>query len=238
MSLLTEFDLEELKEIVANSFSYTEVARKIGYISPGGQARKVKEYLIQNNIPTDHFKITNFKTEEEIFIENSTVCQSVLREWYRKGNYTEYKCSICGLEPFWQGKDLTLTLDHINGKNNDDRLENLRWICPNCDRQLETFGSRNIVYQRERSVAESQAQEKRYCLDCGIELKSKTGTRCPQCAKIQLRVVARPTPEELDRILKKNHGNFSAVSRIYGVSDNAIRKWCKNYNMPSSSKEY
>ena len=62
---------------------------------------------------------------------------------YIKGNYTPYKCSICGLEPFWNGKELTLTLDHINGINNDDRLENLRWVCPNCDRQLSTFSGKN-----------------------------------------------------------------------------------------------
>ena len=44
------------------------------------------------------------------------------------------------VKPIWQGKPLTLILDHINGKNNDDRLENLRWVCPNCNRQLPTTG--------------------------------------------------------------------------------------------------
>ena len=53
---------------------------------------------------------------------------------YLKGNYSEYKCAICGLEPIWNGKPLTLTLDHIDGDHYNDTLENLRWICPNCDR--------------------------------------------------------------------------------------------------------
>ncbi len=38
---------------------------------------------------------------------------------------------------------MTLILDHINGENHDDRLENLRWVCPNCNQQLPTTGGRN-----------------------------------------------------------------------------------------------
>ena len=72
-----------------------------------------------------------------MFVENSTANQTTLRRWYEKENI-EYKCSICGQLPFWQNKPLTLILDHINGHNHDDRLENLRWVCPNCNQQLET----------------------------------------------------------------------------------------------------
>ena len=103
--------------------------------------------LDKYNISTAHFNkgISRGikRTVENVFCKDSTASQKVLREWYKKGNYTEYKCSICGLEPIWNGKKLTLTLDHINGNNTDDRLENLRWVCPNCDRQLDTFGSKN-----------------------------------------------------------------------------------------------
>jgi len=41
------------------------------------------------------------RTFENVFCENSTASQHTLRKWYKKGNYTEYKCSICGLESFW-----------------------------------------------------------------------------------------------------------------------------------------
>lgn len=54
----------------------------------------------------------------------------------------EQKCEICGTS-HWQGHQLALRLDHINGINNDHRLDNLRIICPNCDSLLPTFCGRN-----------------------------------------------------------------------------------------------
>ena len=70
-----------------------------------------------------------------------------MRKYYKRGEYSEYKCNICNLLPVWQGKELTLILDHINGNNKDHRLENLRWVCPNCNQQLETTGSKNKAYK-------------------------------------------------------------------------------------------
>lgn len=57
-------------------------------------------------------------------------------------NILEYKCAICGNTGTWQGKKLTLQLDHINGEHTDNRVENLRFLCPNCHSQTDTFGSR------------------------------------------------------------------------------------------------
>ncbi len=53
------------------------------------------------------------------------------------------KCAKCGSPPEWQGNPLVLVLDHINGVNNDNRLENLRLLCPNCNSQTATFAGRN-----------------------------------------------------------------------------------------------
>lgn len=54
----------------------------------------------------------------------------------------ENRCGICRLSE-WQGKPLSIQIDHINGIRNDNRLENLRMLCPNCHSQTETFASRN-----------------------------------------------------------------------------------------------
>lgn len=125
-----------------------EVLKKLGYSSVSGANRAtVQNRLDKYGISTKHFTKGVgrgiVRKPENIFVKDSTASQKVLREYYIKGNYTEYKCSICGQLPFWNGKPLTLTLDHIDGDNLNDVIENLRWVCPNCDRQLDTFGSKN-----------------------------------------------------------------------------------------------
>ena len=141
------FSDKEFKDIVISSNSMIEVAKKLGYTShSGSNGERIRHRIDELQISTEHFSLSNRRpikrSPENVFIENSTASQKVLRDWYKKGAYTEYVCSICGQEPFWKGKPLTLILDHINGHNRDDRLENLRWVCPNCNQQLDTTGFR------------------------------------------------------------------------------------------------
>lgn len=148
MAIVDNFSVEELQEIVSNSKNLQEVLKKLGYSSVSGANRKtVQSRLDKYNISTEHFNkgISRgiARTPENTFIKDSNATQATLRRLYLKGNYTPYVCSICGQKPFWNGKELSLTLDHIDGNNTNDVLENLRWVCPNCDRQLDTFGSKN-----------------------------------------------------------------------------------------------
>ena len=59
-----------------------------------------------------------------------------------KDNLILYECSECGISE-WNDKKLALHLDHINGKNGDHRLENLRFLCPNCHSQTDTYTGKN-----------------------------------------------------------------------------------------------
>lgn len=79
-----------------------------------------------------------------LFCENCKVSRGAVKRTVLRRKLIEYKCSCCGIEPFWNGKPMPLVLDHVNGINNDNRLENLRFVCSNCDTQLETYKSRNI----------------------------------------------------------------------------------------------
>jgi 5-methylcytosine-specific restriction endonuclease McrA len=65
-----------------------------------------------------------------------------VRQLVLKDNLFEYKCKLCGIFE-WLGIILSLHLDHINGKKDDHRIENLRWLCPNCHSQTETYTGRN-----------------------------------------------------------------------------------------------
>ena len=96
---------------------------------------KGKSAVIKTN------KLNNVK-KEDILKENCRHQRTVLRRYVIKNNLIPYKCAICGCTE-WQGKTLSLELDHINGVNNDNRLENLRFLCPNCHSQTSTYGSRN-----------------------------------------------------------------------------------------------
>jgi endogenous inhibitor of DNA gyrase (YacG/DUF329 family) len=53
------------------------------------------------------------------------------------------RCAICGTEPIWNGAPMTLVLDHVDGDSTNNRRDNLRMVCPNCDSQLPTFKARN-----------------------------------------------------------------------------------------------
>lgn len=236
MSYISECDLDLLKKYVKESNSIKELQIKLGYSPNSGVSKTIKDYCQKNNISLEHFtslsKTVVKRTEDNIFIENSTASQTTLRKYYKKGCYTDYKCSICNQEAFWNGKELTLTLDHINGINTDDRLENLRWVCPNCDRQLETFCSKN---NRKERINKAQ---KTFCIDCGKEI-SKNSQRCMDCEKLRIRKIKnRPSAEKLRNLLYQYQGNFTKVGQIFNVTDNSIRKWCKNYNIPYHSKDY
>lgn len=249
MSKISELDIEYVKQAAAESTSMREFQLKLGYSQNGSVSSVIRAFCKEHNISLTHFtglgKGAIKRSEENIFIENSTASQKVLREWYKKANYSPYICAICGQEPFWNGKELTLTLDHINGVNNDDRLENLRWVCPNCDRQLDTFGSKNnhnprvnAAKKKKESGSSTREEKNNRCQNCG-KLISDGATLCVECRGLsQRKVQNRPSAEELEKILYNNRGNFTKVASMFGVTDNAIRKWCKAYNMPFHSSDY
>ena len=96
-----------------------------------------------------HFHATNKGSSnakyslDEILVENSTYANlSRLKERLVKEGRMEYKCEKCGISE-WLGQPLSLHLDHRNGINNDHRQENLRFLCPNCHSQTDTYAGKN-----------------------------------------------------------------------------------------------
>lgn len=227
MGYFENYSSDEIKQIVELSNSYRDFARKIGYshTCSGDTIKMLRQKL--ETYDTTHFgefSQSIERAEENIFITNSTASQKVLRTWYEKGNYSEYKCAICGQEPIWHGKPMTLILDHIDGINNNDILDNLRWVCPNCNSQLETTGSRNP----NRKIF----AKKFYCIDCGKEI-SKGSTRCIACESKSRTVALNDmivSREELKKLIRTK--SFVQIGKDFGVSDNTIRKWCEKFNLP------
>lgn len=237
------YSKEELEKIIKESTSYVEVLQKLGYSTVHGNNPKiVKDRIQKYGISVEHFTSNTSPVKrcaENVFIKNSTASQSTLRRWFASGEYVEYKCSICGLGPVWNNQELTLILDHIDGDNKNDELENLRWVCPNCNQQLPTTGFKKLAAQKLQDTKGNIKQTKQnYCKECGKEI-SANATLCIDCYGKTHRVVQdRPDAQTLEQLLREENGNFSAVGRKYGVTDNTIRKWCIKYNMPHKTSDY
>lgn len=146
-----ELSDNEFKDLIHNSSNISEVLFKLGYPSNGNSwgYSLVKQRMVDLNINYSEFKgkstlaINQKKVNpEKILKENCKHARTVLRRYILKNNLLEYKCSVCGCTE-WNGKTLSLEIDHINGINNDNRIENLRFLCPNCHSQTTTYGSRN-----------------------------------------------------------------------------------------------
>jgi hypothetical protein len=91
-------------------------------------------------------------TDKEMFCADSKITRAAVRRRILQDALIPYECSECEMDPRWRGKPMSLILDHINGVNNDHRLDNLRFLCGNCNQQTPTFCGRNLAYQRERSL--------------------------------------------------------------------------------------
>lgn len=143
------------QKIVKESISISEICRKVGLSEIGSNGRnQIKKRCSELNISLEHLynkkiKPNNFYSHpkydlKEILVENSFYeNRARLKERLIKEGYLEYQCALCGNKGIWLDKPLSLQLDHINGINNDHRIENLRLLCPNCHSQTETFSGKN-----------------------------------------------------------------------------------------------
>ena len=156
---MRKYTKEWLTELCKDSYSYAEVLKKAGRKQGGGTQATLKKKIKEFNIDISHFTgqkwhdSPNQKNNvisregyslEEVFIQNSPVTQKVLRGYIERHNVLEYKCQTCGCDGNWQNGIISLEVDHINGDNKDNRVKNLRYLCPNCHALTDTYRGKNV----------------------------------------------------------------------------------------------
>jgi hypothetical protein len=250
-------DPEHIKKIFSESKSKAEVLRKLHLVAYGGNYTTIDRFIRKYAIDVSHFNphglgITkSFKPwidDSKLFIENSKCTRTVARRRIKHLNLIPYKCNSCGIDE-WNNKPLSLQLDHLNGINNDHRLENLQWLCPNCHSQTETWGSkrglpgtglepvRSVKAARVfRTLVSTNSTILAKCCICGESCLSRTkNMMCRKCYDAQRKTKIQ-WPENLAELVVTTP--MTKLSEQLGVTAQAISKRCKRLNIPLLGNGY
>lgn len=142
---------ELLESLIKENYTYSDVLIAFGLKLTGGNQKTLKKYITLFNIDISHFNryVKNIPKKREcntnLFVENSTCGNKKIINEIIKYSLLKYECARdnCKNIGFWNGQPLTLQLEHKNGNNRDNRIDNLEFLCPNCHSQTTTYGSKN-----------------------------------------------------------------------------------------------
>ena len=163
MARRRKYTKENLEPHVQQSFNWASLLVSLGLKQTGGNHRLIKQRLLEYEIDFSHFD-SNGRSwakgrtkenderllrgakarrtpDEEVFCLNSGYKSSDLYKRLLEKGF-ENKCSLCEIEE-WRNKPIRFHVDHINGDHIDNRINNLRFLCPNCHSQTNTYSGRN-----------------------------------------------------------------------------------------------
>ena len=236
----SSYSREEASDAAARSLSIAETLRRLGMCTTGNNRLVLKRRITEWGISTAHFDPDAARRAglrhdptplEEVLVEGSNYHRGKLKKRLYEAGLKARQCEMCGQGEEWNGRCMSLILDHVNGVANDNRLENLRIVCPNCGATLDTHcgrKGRTPSQLRECGLCGKpflpNRESQRYC-------SRKCGQRHPrrylQTPRPERRKVPRPPYEVLRAELEAS--SYVAVGRKYGVSGNAVRKWVRWY---------
>ena len=160
----TKWTRDVLEPVVARSTSVNEVLRRLGLDPVGGHHTNISRRIKAYGLDTSHFTPVvrterqrynqRRRTAEEILVEDTSaharrVPGSRLKRALREQGVEE-RCALCGIEPVWLGEALPIEVDHIDGNWRNNRIENLRLLCPNCHSTTDSYRGRAKRYGRGR----------------------------------------------------------------------------------------
>lgn len=239
-SIIWSLTKEQLIDAIGKSNTLTGVLRILNLSIKCGYSKILKKKLEFEGIDYSHIKLgvghnlgkKLYKHKvplEEMLIKDSNFSRCQLKKRLLEENKILNKCYICGIGPIWNEKKLVMVLDHINGISNDNTLENLRMLCPNCNSQQETFSGRH------NKISEEFKKSRRdKCPHCGRE-KVISSKSCFRCVRFSRTYIEKPTKEQLKLDLESM--NFAQIGRKYNVSYTTIMRWSKVYGIYNNSIE-
>jgi hypothetical protein len=236
------FSEKDLRAAIAKALCWADALRFLGFEVKGANYRTLQRHVRRWGISTDHFdqdagrKRAGLAQQiplEQVLVKDSTYARGKLKRRLLATGLKQPICELCGQDETWNGRRMSLILDHINGVADDHRLENLRMVCPNCAATLETHCGRNTPRTRIcpgcDSVRASERSASILLSRLRVAAHAYRGKSHPETRK-----VPRPSYGQLMTDLKSM--SMLAVGRKYGVSDNAVRKWIRWYEYQREMK--
>ena len=250
-STIYNIDYNTLLKITTESSSLSVMLRKLKYqdirISRKTLKNRLKEFNIDYekillNIKNNEFDKCN-RDPNKYFIENDKKSRSSIRKTIIKNNIINYICEICKNGSIWNGKLLSLHLDHLNGINNDNRLENLRFLCPNCHSQTFNYTGKSIGLKHKKLLFQKINRDL-FCeciknnkmsdiskildishQDISFLIKYYNLDYIKKNKGIKRKRKFEVSKEELEKLIKEIP--MTKIGKMFGVSDNAIKKRAK-----------
>ena len=234
-------DIEYITNLIYNSDNKTDVLNKLLLKNNGGNYNTLTTFINKNGINIDHFhnkKLLNVHSKKDLkdVFENKMSYSGTnhLKERLYKEGFKQRICEICGQNENWNGNHISLILDHINGNRYNNSLENLRIVCPNCNATLETHcrGMNISIFSRHDLCicGNRKRKDSKMCKPCYNLLRSNNKVIKKVKEDInptRKRKVQRPPYAKLLSEVSKL--GYVKTGKIYGVSDNSIRKWIRMY---------
>jgi hypothetical protein len=146
---------QQLKLAVKNSTSIRQVLQQLKLKEAGGNYEQIKKYIQEYDLNTNHFTGKGWNKGrtgigvpriplEKILIQNSLFQSFKLKKRLFAEGLKPQNCEECSWAKKTEDGRLPLGLDHINGDRHDNRIENLRVLCPNCHSLKPTHRGKNI----------------------------------------------------------------------------------------------
>lgn len=235
-SVIWTVSKNRLQQLLDESQTMVEVMKILGLKPYNGNHRTLNRRILEDGLDLtlhktnhDKFRKENMKKSgrlnkrhnDDIFIENSTADRGSIKSRLVTDFNFEYKCYRCGIDSY-NDEPISLQLDHINGINNDNRINNLRFLCPNCHSQTPTFAGRS-------------SKVTHHCPTCGDVKLTKIGSTCRKC--VDKKKKFDPTYDELFKVVCVDRIPFTTLGKQYGVSDNAVRKRCTRLGIDPKNRE-